>query len=631
MINRRLRVNKSFVILAVIIPIVTIASMIIYFEFIQAKERVFSVIKEHLIDQKVHLLQKYALNIEKNYTVNLAEMILDNASVASELEHELALLQGEDVKYLYMLYKDENDRYRYLLDATEDKEERAFLNQKFDTESDIWDKAYKTKKYQIADQHDLDSLWVTVAYPIVKDNKVIAVLGADFTYDVYAEIVKILNPIESIFLYITAFMLFMLLLAYILVYLYYKTKKKAFIDPLTKIYNRQYLSEFLETTSLQNYYLMMIDLDNFKLVNDNFGHDVGDDVLIAVVNEIKSNIRQEDMLIRFGGEEFILLVDKQESKESIKVAERIREAVMKHEIFSHNNKIKMTLSIGVNPFPYSAKNIEEAIKIADEQLYIAKSLGRNRVEIFDDKKKYESEASNRISDIRLAIDEGGIRCAFQPIYDTRTGEIVKYEMLLRMMNKEGKIIPPNSFIPSIRHTQVYVSLTAIVLDKAIGMLNSNKEIHLSINLDIQDILNEDIMKLLQITFGGKRALAERLTIEILEHEEIKNFELIQQSLVKLRAMGFLIALDDFGSGYANFRYMINLDIDILKIDGSIIKNVDKDKAAYNIVKAIVEFARNMSMQTIAEMVETKEEHDVLIELGVDCLQGYYLGRPEFSI
>ena len=629
--SSRMRLSKSFIILAVVIPLVTIASLVIYFEFIQAKERVFRVIKEHLINQKVYLLQKYVTNIEKNYAENLSEVILENSDIAKKLENELVLLQGQDVKYLYMLYKDKDGKYRYLIDATKDVKERAFLNQKFDTESDIWQRAYETKMYQIADQNSLQTLWVTIAYPIVKNGKVVAVLGADFTYDVYSRIVRILNPIESIFLYITLFMLFMLLLAYILVYLYYQTKKKAFIDPLTKIYNRQYLSEFLETASLQNYYLMMIDLDNFKLINDNFGHDVGDDVLVAVVNEIKSNIRHEDILIRFGGEEFILLVDKKESKESIGVAERIRKAVMQLNIESRNNKINMTLSIGVNPFPFKAKNIEEAIKIADEQLYIAKSSGRNRVEIFNEQRKYESEASNRISDIRLAIDEGGIRCAFQPIYSAQTGEILKYEMLMRMMSKEGKIIPPNNFLPSIRHTQVYISLTSIILQKAIEMLSHDSEIHLSINLDIQDIVNEDILELLRVTFQGKDELAKRLTVEILEHEEITNFELIEKSISKLKDMGFSIALDDFGSGYANFRYMISLDIDILKIDGSIIKNIDKDKAAYNIVKAIVEFARNMNMKTVAEMIETKEEHDVVIELGVDCLQGYYLGRPEFAI
>ena len=626
-----MRISKSFVVFAIVIPLVTIASLFIYFDFIQAKERVFSVIKEHLIHQKVDLFKNYAIALEENYDKNLPELILNNKNLSKKLEKELSLLQGEDVKYLYMLYRDKKGKYRYLLDATKDENERAFANQKFDTVSDIWNRVYVTKTYQVEDQNSLETLWVSLAYPIVIKGKVVAILGADFTYDVYSRIVKILNPVESIFFYITIFMLFMLLLAYILVYLYYKTRKKAFIDPLTKIYNRQYLSEFLETTSLQNYYLMMIDLDNFKLINDNFGHDVGDDVLVSVVNEIKANIRHEDILIRFGGEEFILLVDKEESTEPTKVAQRIRKAIMNLTIVSHDNQIKMTISIGVNPFPFSAKNVEEAIKIADEQLYIAKSSGRNRVEIFDEEKKYESEASNRISDIRNAIDTGSIRCAFQPIVSVKRPEILKYEVLMRMVNKEGKIIPPNSFLPSIRHTKVYISLTAIVLQKTIETFEKNDAVNLSINLDIQDILNEDILELLDKSFKGKKELARRVTIEILEHEEIQNFEVIQTSIKRLKSIGFSIALDDFGSGYANFSYMINLDIDILKIDGTIIKNVDKDRSAYNIIKAIVAFAQSMQMQTVAEMVETQEERDALIELGVDYLQGYYLGRPEFEI
>jgi len=626
-----MKISKSFIILAIILPLVTFASFFIYFEFMQAKESVFRVIKAHLIQQKIDMFEKYTYFIREKYGDKLCQSILKNPDIAMELENDLALLQEQDVKYLYMLYRDKDEKYRYLLDTTQDLDEKAFLNQKFDTESDIWQKAYQTKRYQIIQQNSLETLWVTIAYPVVIKEKVVAVIGADFTYDVYSRIVQILNPIEKIFIYISMFMLIMLFLAYILVYLYYKTRKKAFIDPLTKIYNRQYLSEFLETTSLQDYYLIMIDLDNFKLINDNFGHDVGDDVLVAVVNEIKRNIRHEDIFIRFGGEEFILLIYKKESKGPMTIAQRIRKAVMNYEIYTHNNKIRMTLSIGVNPFPYSAKNIEEAIKIADEQLYIAKSAGRNRVEIFDESNKYESETSNRISDIRLAIDRDGIKCAFQPIYDAQSRQIVKYEMLLRMMNLDGRVIPPNNFLPSIRHTQVYISLTAIVLQKAIETLQSKKNIHLSLNLDIQDIFNEDIMKLLYMTFKGKKTLANRITIEILEHEEITDFERIAQSIFKLKKLGFYIALDDFGSGYANFRYIINLDLDILKIDGSIVRNVDKDRAAYNIIKAIVEFGRSMNMKIVAEQIETKEECDTIIELGVDYLQGYYLGRPEFEM
>ncbi len=230
-----MRLNRSFIILAFIIPLVTVASMVIYFEFTKAKSSVFTIIKEHLINQKVFLFQKYVETIQKNYEDNFADFIIKNPYAAKALEDELGLLQGEDVKYLYVLFKDKDGKFRYLLDATKDPDERASCTQKFDTQSDIWEKAYRTKQYQIAEQKSLETLWVTIAYPIVIHKKVVAVLGADFTYDVYMQIVNILNPIEKIFLYITLFMLIMLLLAYILVYLYYKTRKKAFIDPLTHI------------------------------------------------------------------------------------------------------------------------------------------------------------------------------------------------------------------------------------------------------------------------------------------------------------------------------------------------------------------------------------------------------------
>ena len=626
-----MRLPKNFSLIVLVIPLMTVASMVIYLQFSDAKERVYQVIKRYLVEQKIDLMRKYVERLERDRSSDLVRMILDDSAVAAQLEDELALLQGKDVKYLYMLYRDKDGKFRYLIDTTKDENERAFPNQKFDTQTDIWQRAYETRRYQYTDQYTLDSLWVTIAYPVVRNGKVVAVLGADFSYAVYTKIVEILNPIETISLYITIFMIILLLLAYILVYLYYKTRKRVFIDPLTQIYNRQYLTEFLERNALQNYALMIIDLDHFKRINDNFGHDVGDDVLVAVATKISQDIRAEDVFVRMGGEEFLLLIAKRGDSNFIQIAERIRKSVMQMDIKSREHKINVTLSIGVNPSPFKAKNIEEAIKIADEQLYIAKSSGRNRVVVFDEKESYESEATHRISEISLAIDKGDIHCAFQPIYSAKDHRIVKYEMLMRMINKEGEIVSPNNFLPLIRNTQIYITLTSIVLQKAIETLEQNRLVHLAVNLDIQDILNKDIMNMFYETFENRKELAQRLTVEILEYEEIKNFTLIEESIERLKSIGFAIALDDFGSGYANFGYLLNLNIDILKIDGTIIRDIDKNRPAYNIVKAIVSFAKSMEMETVAEMVNTKEEYDTLIEIGVDYLQGYYLGHPEFEI
>jgi len=624
-----MKIGRTFIFLTIIIPFMTIVSIYIYFEYAKTKDEVFNIIKEHIIDEKLVLCTNYFQHIVKRHYGNIKDKVFTDKESLNDLENELRLIQGNEIKYMYLLYKDKDGYFRYLLDATQDKNERAEQNQRFNTQSDIWDKAYQTKKYQVAYQNQLQTLWVTIAYPLVMDNKVIAVLGADFTYGIYDKIMYTLKPMEKIFLYIAFFMLIMLILAYILTYLYYKIRKKAIIDPLTQVYNRQYLPEFLETTSLKDFYLMMIDLDKFKLINDNYGHDAGDEVLIAVVSELKSKIRQKDILIRFGGEEFLLFVFKKELHDSFHVADRLRESIEKLTIKTKTNIIHMTISIGINPLPYGAKNIEEAIKIADEQLYIAKSSGRNRVQVFREKDSYQSKTLNRITDIQHAIDEKKVRCAFQPIYSSTTNNIEKYEMLIRLIDQEDRIVFPNEFLPSIRHTQIYINLTNIVLDKAIEVLKSH-DFNLSINLDLQDILNEDIIDLLQNLFINKKDFANRITIEILEHEEISDFELIQKNLTLLKDMGFYIALDDFGSGYANFRYLINLDIDILKLDGTIIKNIDKDEMAYSVVKAIVAFTKNMDMKVVAEQVETKEEFDIVKELGVDYIQGYYLGRPEMK-
>lgn len=624
-----MKIGRTFIFLTIIIPFMTVVSVYIYFEYAKTKDEVFNIIKEHIIDEKLVLCRNYSKHIQKTHHDNIINDIFTNKDLVNDLEDELRLIQGNEIKYMYLLYRDKDGNFRYLVDATQDKNERSEQKQRFNTQSDIWNKAYQTKRYQITYQNQLQTLWVTIAYPLVIDGKVIGVLGADFTYSIYDRIMFTLKPMEKIFLYITFFMLIMLILAYILTYLYYKIRKKAIIDPLTQVYNRQYLSEFLETTSLKDFYLMMIDLDKFKLINDNYGHDVGDEVLMAVVKELKSNIRQKDILIRFGGEEFLLFIFKKNVNDPFLVAERLRKEVEKLVIKSKTNIVNMTISIGVNPSPYGAKNIEEAIKIADEQLYIAKSSGRNRVEVIKDKNPYHSKTFNRITDIQHAIDEKRIKCAFQPIYLATASEVEKYEMLIRLIDKEGEIIPPNRFLPSIRHTQVYINLTNIVLEKAIEVLEIH-DFNLSINLDLQDILNEDIIGLLRKLFIDKTDFAKRITIEILEHEEISDFKLIQKNLTLLKDIGFYIALDDFGSGYANFRYLINLDIDILKLDGTIIKDIDKDEMAYNVVQAIVAFSHNMDMKVVAEQVESKEEFDTVKELGVDYIQGYYLGRPEMK-
>lgn len=615
---------KNFKLLALVMFLMSMLSIYVYMNYLSTKNEVFTTIKKDFIAEKLSLFHNYVTHLQLEHNINSVKTMDDKE--LEHLEHDLELIKDKDITYLYMLYKDKNGQLRYLIDTTKNEDDKATRGQLFAPQIDIWHKCYDTQKYQISLQKNLQTLWITLAYPVVYQNKVVAVLGADFTYDIYDQLIKHLQPMENLFFYITIFMIMLFILSYLLLYLYYKINKKTYLDQLTQIYNRQYLHEFIQQKSLQNYYLILMDIDHFKRVNDHYGHDVGDDVLVAVVNEIKSNLREDDLIVRFGGEEFLIFISKKSTQEIEGVAQRLRMAIENLTIRTHSHILNITISLGVNPYPYKARNLDEAIKICDEQLYIAKNEGRNRVSVFQDNNSKYSTSHNRITDIQEAVNYERILCAIQPIISVATQECTKYEVLMRMQDKDGTIIYPDTFLPFIKNTSLYLTLTKIILQKSIELLKANN-FSLSINLDLQDILNGDILALFKETFAEHNEFAQRITIEILEHEEINDFEQLKENLQLFKSLGFSIAIDDFGSGYANFIYLVNLDIDILKIDGSLIRGIDEESTAYQVVKTILYYATNMNILTIAEQVETKEEYDTLVLLGVDYIQGYYLGKP----
>ena len=615
---------KNFKLLAVVMFLMSLLSIYVYMNYLNTKKEVFQTIQDDLIAEKVSLFNNYSAHLTHIHHFTDVKSLTPHA--ISRIQNDLEILNDKDIEYLYMLYRDNHGQLRYLIDTTKDEYERAQKGQLFTPQLDIWNKAYTTKTYQVSLQNNLKTLWITLAYPIVYKEKVIAVIGADFTYNIYKNLLKHLKPMEDIFLYISIVMAMLFILSYLLLYLYYKINKKTYLDQLTQIYNRQYLQEFIQQKSLQDYYLILIDIDHFKKVNDHYGHDVGDDVLVGVVNAMKQSLREDDLMIRFGGEEFLVFISKKSAQEIEGIAQRLRLAVEALTIKTHAHILKVTISLGVNPVPYKARNLEEAIKICDEQLYIAKKEGRNRVALFSDNHSKYSTSHNRITDIQEAVTYERIFCAIQPIVSVETLECNKYEVLMRMRDRDGKLIYPDAFLPFIKNTSLYITLTKIILQKSIALLEEN-EFSLSINLDLQDMLNGDIIALFKDVFENNHQFAKRITIEILEHEEITDFNQLLTNLKIFKSLGFSLAIDDFGSGYANFIYLVNIDIDILKIDGSLIRNITRESASYQVIKTILYYSKNMNILTVAEQVETKEEFDIICELGVDFIQGYYLGKP----
>lgn len=623
--------GTPFFLLLITLSAMTVISIYLYTRYDVTANEVNEILVTENIKRKTQLFENFASQLVDDAGSDFIEKLKASPTLRSYYERELAVLLTDDIQYLYILYQSPLDgKLRYLLDTAADPEQRGEFGQKFDPQSDIWEKAKSEKKTQTRIQDELDSLWISYVHPIIIDGNAVAYLAADFSHDEYYRIRKLFAPLSDLYFYTAAFMTLILGIAYIQVILYYFSRKRSLIDPLTGIHNRQFLFDQLKSIDIREYQLMIVDLDHFKQVNDLYGHDVGDIVLQAVAGRISSQIRSDDIFVRYGGEEFLLLIYQKSILECKKIADRLQESIRKTPIKAGTHIISMTLSIGINPYPGYAKNVEEAIKIADEQLYQAKLKGRNRVEVFEEEHRGQSITSKRIQDVTEALEEGRIRCMFQPIFTIETMECRGYEMLVRLIEPDGRFVTPDLFLPAIAHTEVYTRLTRFVMECALEHI-VEKGFNLHVNLTMKDILNTDIMALIVSMLVERPRDARHLTFEILEKEKIPNIEVLRKRIEILRNLGTSVAIDDFGSGYANFNYLSDLGIDMLKIDSTLTRGIHRNDNTYNIVQMISDFSRRMGIRTVAVQIESEEELNVVRELEISEAQGYYLGRPSFQL
>lgn len=553
----------------------------------------------------------------------------DEVKKREEFEEKLSLFIASKIKYLYLIYKDDNQRFRFLLDgSTEDK---ARFNQKLDIGNDAYYAIYNSKKEFAIKQYTLEKLSITFLYPIIEKDEVEAILVFDFSSAFEHELKGIVSPLKTMFLLIYIIVSIFLFVTIIQTLLYYQARKRSYIDALTGACNRQYLRYFLDINDIDKYKVMMIDFDFFKKVNDNYGHSVGDGVLVFGTQLIQSCLENNDYLFRYGGEEFLVLVNKNKDIETI--AQQIRATIDKTHYIDKKINIKITVSIGVNPIPGHARNASQAISIADSMLYKAKSQGRNCVVTYSEMMQVNVEEkqsdSRNIHYIVEALDEDRVFCHFHKIIDSKN-EIYKYEALVRYITKEGEIIYPNHFLDDITHTKVYTDLTKRVIDICINEIKT-KRVCISLNLNVNDLLDAQLMDYIVYKIDAIKDLEKTLTIEILEHEEIQNIEELAKVIKKLHAYGIRFAIDDFGSGYANFDYLIDLELDYIKIDGSLVQKIVTSQKSKNIVKCIIDLAHDMGIKTIVEFVSSKEIQEGVISLGTDYMQGFYISKPQAKI
>jgi diguanylate cyclase (GGDEF)-like protein/PAS domain S-box-containing protein len=414
-------------------------------------------------------------------------------------------------------------------------------------------------------------------------------------------------------------------------------------DSLTDLVNRtefeNRLGKSLNTLrgdTEQSHALLYLDLDQFKVVNDTFGHTAGDALLRQLAELVHSKIRSTDLLARLGGDEFGIMLEHCDEQRAIEVAESIRGAIEGYRFDWQNSFTTIRCSIGVVMVTSENATVAEVMSAADVACYSAKDMGRNQIHLYKD-----SDASMRheemkwVSRISSAVEEDRLELFFQPIigigkeHGKAQGH---YELLLRMRDEDGEIVSPNQFIPAAERYNLMPTLDRWVVRESLSKLadrSTDGEARYTIAVNLSGTsLSEDRFLEFVIEELKKHDLpVGAVCFEITETAAISNLSRVIHFMQALKELGCLFSLDDFGSGLSSFAYLKNLPVDYIKIDGHFISNVAEDRVDESMVKAISEVGHAMGIETIAERVETKQVLEKLGALGIEYAQGYYIARP----
>jgi len=582
-------------------------------------------LKNILLDQSIEMLDLASSNIINNMMKkdsNLIRSNMLNTELREENIKDLSILLNDDIKSLYLLFPDKQNKLFYLLDTDKDIESRGEIGEVFNPEEGdyFYTKVIKEKIKQTFIQDQLGSLGFTLIKPIVKNNKTVALLVVDYSQKHLKSLSSLLNVSVENFKYF--FLIFMILLFAFFCYVLHSAyiKYKIYHNPKTDTLNRIYLTENYEKINFASYYVGLVDIDLFMDVNINYGQENGDKVIIEIMKKINSLLDQKDLFIQYGGEEFLLLISKEKRGESQfkNLMEDVRIMVERMNFFIENKEFSLTVSIGALIHTELEKSLQDAIHKADTALYECKHNGRNRINYFDmsqTKRLYREK-------LKEMIDSEKLVCYYQPIRNLNTFELHHYEALLRIEDGEN-IIFPDKILPDLEDSYLYTNLTKRVIDYNVKKLRLDSEIKISINLSADDLINDAILAIL----AQNADLSNRLYIEILENKSI-DYRKVELSIQKLKLFGYKICIDDFGSGYSNLNHLLNLSIDYLKIDGSIIKNIHNDKRAYSIVETFALFCQQNDIEIIAEFIDNQEVVDILKSFGVEYGQGFYFSKAK---
>ncbi len=416
--------------------------------------------------------------------------------------------------------------------------------------------------------------------------------------------------------------------------------EQANYDSLTLLPNRKLFQDLLDQEIKKTLrkgdqlWILFLDLDGFKEINDVLGHHKGDALLIMVAERIRENLRDSDIVARLGGDEFVVIlsgvpdsgyVDDIAAKLVSKIAES-------YELLS--DEVYISTSIGIANFPNDAENASDLLKFADQSMYVAKSEGKNCYSYFTPELQQASIIRSQLSkDLRQALSKQEFQMFYQPIVELGSGKVFKGEALIRWDHTEKGLISPAAFIPVAEETGVINDIGSWVFDNVFKQLEQwhkhyDGNFQVSINMSPYQLkahiekYDDWISRLADYNISG-----DSIVIEITEGLLLKSEKVVNDRLLEYRDAGVQVAIDDFGTGYSSLSYLKEFDIDYLKIDQSFTRNLEAGSSEHSLSEAIVVMAHKLGLKVIAEGIETEEQRKLLLEMGCDYGQGYLFSKP----
>jgi diguanylate cyclase (GGDEF)-like protein len=410
-------------------------------------------------------------------------------------------------------------------------------------------------------------------------------------------------------------------------------------DSLSGLYNRHRFQEELGRMLVEaerhnrRGALLFFDLDEFKYINDNFGHRAGDAMLIRVAGEVGALVRRHEILARLGGDEFAVLVPDATEDSAARLAERIIRAVSQIPFRFEGQNLRLTTSLGIAMYPEHGANPEDLIAHADTAMYQAKEAGKNAWRVYRADLDSAREMLGRLTwqeRIASALDQGLFQLHFQGVYHAADRRLSHLEALVRMRDEANpaEVIMPGHFIAVAEKTGQVVSIDRWVIQEAARRLAGAQDLPaIAVNISGRSIDDPLMPQFIADTLRAAGVAPQRLIVELTETAAVADLHDAQRFIEALHAAGSRVCLDDFGTGFASFAYLKYLRAEVLKIDGLFVRNLPNDHDNQVFVKSIVDVARGLRKQTIAEFVEDAETLELLRHFGVNMVQGYHLDMP----